>query len=165
MHVTNFGNTRGVGSLLPLPPNGPCACAVPAGEGGLSRLAQYQRYLTADVETIRMLYQYRTPMMLRYGCCVLIHVFALLLAPYFASFCSTWSRNDWNSCPAGYIAAILFVATSMLMYSIQKGLEQPFDMQVRLGIVVFMQLLGCSFERACLEAQRSAPQAHAVAPS
>lgn len=94
----------------------------------MSRVAQYQRYLTADLEMLRTLYQYRTPMMLRYGCAVLIHVFAILLAPYFQSFCATWAYAE-SRCPAGYLAAILFVTVTMLMYSIQAGLEQPFDMQ------------------------------------
>lgn len=113
-----------------------------AGEGGMSRVAQYLRYLSLDLENLRCLYQYRTPMMLRYGCCVLIHVFAIALAPYFGSFCETWSRTvgeknlytnkaavDTDTCPAGYIAACVFVVVTMLMYSIQTGLEMPFDMK------------------------------------
>ena len=95
----------------------------------MSRVAQYLRYLTLDLENLRTLYQYRTPQMLRYGCCVLIHVFALALAPYFGSFCETWSQKDYNTCPAGYIAACVFVVVTMLMYSIQTGLEMPFDMK------------------------------------
>jgi len=95
----------------------------------MSRVAQYLRYLTLDLENLRTLYQYRTPQMLRYGCCVLIHVFALALAPYFGSFCETWSQKDYRTCPAGYIAACVFVVVTMLMYSIQTGLEMPFDMK------------------------------------
>ena len=38
------------------------------GEGGLSRSAQYLRYIVSNMEELRMIRDYRTPAMMRYAC-------------------------------------------------------------------------------------------------
>jgi hypothetical protein len=70
---------------------------VPAtGEGGLSRTNQYLRYIIANVEELRMLKEYRTPIMMRYANGVLLHIFAVALAPYFCHFCDSWVKNGYT---------------------------------------------------------------------
>lgn len=36
------------------------------------------------------LQEYRTPYMMRSACGILLHIFAIILAPYFAHFCDSW---------------------------------------------------------------------------
>lgn len=60
------------------------------GEGGLSRTNQYLRYLISNLEELRSIKEYRTPTMMRHACGVLLHIFAVILAPYFVHFCDHW---------------------------------------------------------------------------
>ncbi|KAG2442541.1 hypothetical protein HXX76_002627 [Chlamydomonas incerta] len=99
------------------------------GEGGMSRTNQYLRYIISNLEELRMIREYRTPYMMRTACGILLHIFAIILAPYFAHFCDSWISlgNDEDTCPAGYAAAIVFVLIVMLLYHIQVDIEMPFD--------------------------------------
>ncbi|KAG2448310.1 hypothetical protein HYH02_006894 [Chlamydomonas schloesseri] len=99
------------------------------GEGGMSRTNQYLRYIISNLEELRMIREYRTPYMMRTACGILLHIFAIILAPYFAHFCDSWIAlgNDEDTCPAGYAAAIVFVMIVMLLYHIQIDIEMPFD--------------------------------------
>ncbi|WIA29367.1 hypothetical protein OEZ86_011872 [Tetradesmus obliquus] len=101
------------------------------GEGGMSRTNQYLRYMIANLEELRMIREYRTPIMMRYANGVLIHIFSMVLAPYFVHFCDSWQSLGYsrNSCPAGYNAAIVFTVICMLLYNVQQDIEQPFDME------------------------------------
>eukprot|EP00386_Alphamonas_edax_P001359 GDKI01004058.1.p1 GENE.GDKI01004058.1~~GDKI01004058.1.p1 ORF type:complete len:449 (-),score=141.86 GDKI01004058.1:323-1669(-) len=112
-------------------------CTKGAEAGGV-RLATLVATMAFEMEMLRTIVQYRTPVFLRYGCGMLIHVFAILLAPYFSSFCETWSQKvkddagklvaDEYTCPAGYMSSAAFVIVTMLSYAIQKQLENPFEM-------------------------------------
>ena len=42
------------------------------------------------VQELRTIREYRTPYMIRAACGVLLHLFAVILAPYFAHFCDSW---------------------------------------------------------------------------
>eukprot|EP00386_Alphamonas_edax_P015991 GDKI01048893.1.p1 GENE.GDKI01048893.1~~GDKI01048893.1.p1 ORF type:complete len:577 (-),score=146.76 GDKI01048893.1:131-1861(-) len=108
------------------------------GEAVSNRMHVLVNTLTTEMEQIKTIVNYRTPTFLRYGCGMMIHVFAIALAPYFVTFCDTWSQGDrdpktnkiipdHNTCPAGYISSAAFVLAVMLMYKIQLALEFPFD--------------------------------------
>ncbi|GLC38965.1 hypothetical protein PLESTB_000466300 [Pleodorina starrii] len=109
------------------------------GEGGMSRTNQYLRYVISNLEELRMIREYRTPYMMRTACGIMLHIFAIILAPYFAHFCDSWLAlgNDEETCPAGYAAAIVFVIIVMLLYHIQADIEMPFD-ETGLDDVFFM---------------------------
>lgn len=102
----------------------------PAGEGGLSRTNQYLRYIINGLEDLRCIRDYRTPTMMRYACGILLHIFAVILAPYFVHFCDSWIAvgGEVGNCPAGYAGSIVFCTISMLLYHIQQDIENPFDM-------------------------------------
>ncbi|EFJ52142.1 hypothetical protein VOLCADRAFT_103161 [Volvox carteri f. nagariensis] len=99
------------------------------GEGGMSRTNQYLRYIISNLEELRMIRDYRTPYMMRAACGILLHIFAIILAPYFAHFCDSWLAlgNDEATCPAGYAAAAVYVMIVMLLYHTMYDLEMPFD--------------------------------------
>lgn len=66
----------------------------------MSRTNQYLRYIISNLEELRMIREYRTPIMMRYANGVLLHIFAIFLAPYFVHFCDSWtsvgySRGRW----------------------------------------------------------------------
>ncbi|KXZ56745.1 hypothetical protein GPECTOR_1g671 [Gonium pectorale] len=94
------------------------------GEGGMSRTNQYLRYIISNLE----------------ACGILLHIFAIILAPYFAHFCDSWLAigNDEETCPAGYAGACVYVLIVMLLYHVQVDIEMPFD-EKGLDDVFFMQ--------------------------
>lgn len=98
------------------------------GEGGMSRTAQYLRYMVNHLEQLRMIRDYRTPSMMRHASGVLLHVFSVILAPYFLHFCDSWVSygHEEETCPAGYAAAIVYVMIVMLLFHVQTDLEDPF---------------------------------------
>ncbi|KAG2435396.1 hypothetical protein HXX76_007468 [Chlamydomonas incerta] len=100
-----------------------------AGEGGMSRLAQYIAKSTEALEKLRYLREYRTPFMLRYVSLILILVSLFLMSPYFAFMCvdSKWQQDTSGSCPAGYVMACLYVVVVCTLYGVQVALENPFD--------------------------------------
>lgn len=68
----------------------------------MSRTNQYLRYIISNLEELRMIREYRTPIMMRYANGVLLHIFAIFLAPYFVHFCDSWvnmgySRGRWET--------------------------------------------------------------------
>eukprot|EP00882_Tetradesmus_deserticola_P025750 GHRQ01028311.1.p1 GENE.GHRQ01028311.1~~GHRQ01028311.1.p1 ORF type:complete len:355 (+),score=109.23 GHRQ01028311.1:157-1221(+) len=92
------------------------------GEGGLSRSAQYLRYLMAQMEQLRMIKIYRTPFMLRYCCSVLIHIGAIVLGPYFVHIgvCDADATELWGlGCPAPFIMACIYAVICMLLLNVQ----------------------------------------------
>jgi hypothetical protein len=75
---------------------GALLCWSVTGEGGMSRTNQYLRYMMANLEELRMLREYRTPIMMRYANGVLLHIFAIILAPYFCHFCDSWVSYGYS---------------------------------------------------------------------
>ena len=62
-------------------------------EGGISRIAQYTRYLLAELEQLRILRLYAgSPHGMRHFVALMAHVSPIFLAPYFRNFCSTVDR-------------------------------------------------------------------------
>ena len=63
-------------------------------EGGISRIAQYTRYLLAELEQLRILRLYAgSPHGLRFFVALMAHVSPIFLAPYFRNFCSVTDRE------------------------------------------------------------------------
>ncbi|KAI8464831.1 MAG: hypothetical protein J3K34DRAFT_439060 [Monoraphidium minutum] len=104
------------------------------GEGGMSRTAQYLRYLVAHTEQLRMIKIYRTPTMLRAACSVLVHTLTIVLGPYFVHVgkCDAAPGAEepgfgaW--CPAPYIMVCLWVLITTLLLNVQDANEHPLDM-------------------------------------
>lgn len=96
------------------------------GEGGLSRTAQFLRYCVAQMEQLRMIKIYRTPTMLRHACSMMVHIGAVLLAPYFVHIgvCD----DNWEPCPGPYVMQTTYIVICMLLLNVQAAVEQPFDM-------------------------------------
>mmetsp|Transcript_2453 Transcript_2453/g.6293 ORF Transcript_2453/g.6293 Transcript_2453/m.6293 type:complete len:501 (-) Transcript_2453:485-1987(-) len=99
------------------------------GEGGLSRTNQYFRYIISNLEELRTIKEYRTPTMMRHACGVLLHIFAVILAPYFVHFCDSWEAQGHaeQTCAAGYMSAVVYVLIVMLMYHVQQDMENCMD--------------------------------------
>lgn len=115
----------------------------------MSRTNQYLRLLVSNLEELKVIKEYRTPTMVRYSAGVLIHVFAIILAPYFATFCRPWilEGHAMATCPAGYTVAIVYVLLVTMLFNIQADIEMPFDMRglddVFLNLVAeFNEMLG-----------------------
>ncbi len=47
-------------------------------------------HLTPPASLPLVAYADRTPYMMRTACGILLHIFAIILAPYFAHFCDSW---------------------------------------------------------------------------
>lgn len=62
----------------------------------MSRTNQYLRYIISNLEELRMIKEYRTPIMMRYANGVLLHIFAIFLAPYFVHFCDSWTSHGYS---------------------------------------------------------------------
>ncbi|KAF8073048.1 CAND8 [Scenedesmus sp. PABB004] len=71
------------------------------GEGGLSRTNQYLRMIVANLEELRCLKEYRTPIMMR-------------------------PRRHGAAAAA---AAVTFSLITLLLFHVQQDIEQPFDME------------------------------------
>ncbi|KAG2483990.1 hypothetical protein HYH03_017157 [Edaphochlamys debaryana] len=109
-----------------------------AGEGGMSRLAQYLAKSTEALERLRYLREYRTPFMLRYVSFILILLSIILVAPYFAFMCkdSKWEDDRSGSCPAEYVTAIIYVLCTMTLYSVQVPCNVYFDLDLEFAEVM-----------------------------
>jgi hypothetical protein len=71
--------------------------------------------MMASLEELRMLREYRTPIMMRYANGVLVHIFSVLVGPFFAHYCDRGGR-----CAAGHLVAGIYVVIVMLLW-VQAG--------------------------------------------
>ncbi|GFH19332.1 predicted protein, partial [Haematococcus lacustris] len=62
--------------------------------------------------------------MMRHACAILIHVFAVVLAPYFVHSCAD---SEAENCVAGYASAGVYVLICMLLLHVQQDLENCLD--------------------------------------
>ncbi len=121
----------------------------------MSRTNQYMRFIISNVEEMRTIKLYRTrkgralwfetqpaatpdstPLlsphvrtcaaaMMRHAVAVLVHIFAILLAPYWTSFCSAAGPGvSAGNCPAGYASASAFILVVLLLFHVQQDLEE-----------------------------------------
>ena len=62
--------------------------------------------------------------MMRHASGVLLHIFAIVLAPYFVHFCDSWVEegHDERTCVASYASSAIYVLIVMLLYHVQQDL-------------------------------------------
>jgi predicted membrane chloride channel (bestrophin family) len=87
----------------------------------LARLNQYLRNAIANVEKLRNVAGYRTPVALRAYTQVFLNAFPVLFSPYFALI----SSQGWW--PLGFVMASLYSLVLVGLDNIQESLEDPFD--------------------------------------
>jgi hypothetical protein len=89
--------------------------------GELSRCNQYVSKMLIDFESIKHIYQYRTPLSLRSFSDFFIVVLPVLYAPYFAAIGSEYPF------PLGYVPPLVLTLVLVSLDNIQEHLENPFD--------------------------------------
>jgi hypothetical protein len=92
---------------------------VPAGE--MSRVNQYLSKILIDVENLKTIYFYRTPITLRAYSRVFIYTFPVLYGPYFVFAAQSYSVG------LEYMMPVLFSFILVSLDNIQNHLESPFD--------------------------------------
>lgn len=89
--------------------------------GEVSRCNQYLSKMIISFETMKHIYQYRTPVTLRAYSDIFILVLPILYGPYFAYLATEFSPG------LEYLMPVLFAAILVGLDSIQAHLENPFD--------------------------------------
>ena len=89
--------------------------------GEVSRCNQYLSKMVVAFESIKHIYQYRTPKTLRSFSDVFITVLPPLYGPYFVHIAHDYSYG------LGYVMPILFTVILVSLDNIQEHLENPFD--------------------------------------
>jgi predicted membrane chloride channel (bestrophin family) len=89
--------------------------------GEASRCNQYLSKMILAFESVKHIYQYRTPRALRLYSDIFIVVLPILYGPYFASISQDFSRG------LEYLLPILFSVVLVTLDQIQEHLENPFD--------------------------------------
>lgn len=101
---------------------------LPSGE--VSRVSQYLSKIAVDIENLKGIWRYRTPITLRAYSKVFIYTFPILYGPYFASVAEGYSPN------LEYMMPVVFSFILVSLDNIQSHLEDPFD-QVGEDDIVF----------------------------
>lgn len=101
---------------------------LPSGE--ISRVSQYISKIAVDIENLKGIWRYRTPITLRAYSKVFIYTFPILYGPYFASVAEEYSPN------LEYMMPVVFSFILVSLDNIQSHLENPFD-QVGEDDIVF----------------------------
>ncbi len=89
--------------------------------GEVSRCNQYLSKMIASFETMKHIYQYRTPVTLRAYSHIFILVLPILYGPYFAHLATEYSPG------LEYLMPVLFSLIFVGLDNIQSHLENPFD--------------------------------------
>lgn len=89
--------------------------------GEASRCNQYLSKMILAFESIKHIYQYRTPRALRLYSDIFIIVLPILYGPYFAFISQKFSRG------LEYLLPIIFSVVLVTLDQIQEHLENPFD--------------------------------------
>ncbi len=89
--------------------------------GEVSRCNQYLSKMMASFETMKHIYQYRTPVTLRAYSNIFILVLPILYGPYFAYLATEYSPG------LEYFMPVLFSLIFVGLENIQSHLENPFD--------------------------------------
>lgn len=92
---------------------------LPSGEA--SRCNQYLSKMLFAFESVKHVYQYRTPRTLKAYSRVFIFLLPVVYGPYFAHLALEFSRG------LEYVMPILFAVVLMSLENIQEHLENPFD--------------------------------------
>lgn len=89
--------------------------------GEVSRMNQYISKILVDVENIKMIRTYRTPLTLRAYSRVFIYSFPIIYGPYFEFTAQTYAHG------LEYVMPIMFSFILISLDNIQEHLENPFD--------------------------------------
>jgi len=89
--------------------------------GEVSRISQYLSKMIIDLENMKMILHYRTPITLRAYSKIFIYSFPIIYGPYFAYTESLYSHG------LEYVLPILFSFILVSLDNIQDHLENPFD--------------------------------------
>ena len=92
---------------------------LPAGE--MSRVNQYLSKILIDIENLKTIYFYRTPITLRAYSRVFIYSFPVIYGPYFVYAAQSYSVG------LEYMMPVLFSFILVSLDNIQAHLESPFD--------------------------------------
>jgi hypothetical protein len=96
------------------------ANGLPSGE--CSRCNQYLSKMFIAFESIKHIYQYRTPNSLRAFSDFFITILPVLYGPYFA-----FQAQEYTYAPLAYLTPVLFALILVSLDNIQHHLENPFD--------------------------------------
>jgi len=89
--------------------------------GEVSRINQYISKILVDIENIKMIRKYRTPVTLRAYSKIFIYSFPLIYGPYFVA-----ASENYTSVLV-YVMPLLFSFILVSLDNIQMHLENPFD--------------------------------------
>ena len=107
--------------------------------GECSRTNQYLSKLITSYETIKHIYQYRTPISLRSFSSLFITILPILYGPYFAHLAQDMSYG------LAYFTPILLTMILVSLENIQEHLENPFDLvgvdDIKFNVEKFVELL------------------------
>lgn len=113
--------------------------------GECSRCNQYVSKMIVAFESVKHIYQYRTPRTLRAFSDVFIILLPLIYGPFFA-FCAI----EYEAPVLTYVMPVLFAVILTGLDNIQNHLEDPFDQigpdDVAINAEKFVELLGCGEE-------------------
>jgi hypothetical protein len=91
-------------------------------DGGISRNNQYLSKMLDAFESMKHIYEYRTPVTLRAYSKIFVHILPVLYGPYFALLAKDIPPILF------FLTPILFSITLVTLDNIQDHLENPFDM-------------------------------------
>jgi len=107
--------------------------------GECSRTNQYLSKIITSYETIKHIYQYRTPKSLRSFSSLFITILPILYGPYFAFMAEEMTAG------LAYITPVLLTMILVGLENIQEHLENPFDLvgvdDIKFNVEKFVDLL------------------------
>ena len=107
--------------------------------GECSRTNQYLSKIITSYETIKHIYQYRTPISLRSFSSLFINILPILYGPYFAHLAENMSFG------LAYVTPVLLTMILVGLENIQEHLENPFDLvgqdDIKFNVEKFVELL------------------------
>jgi predicted membrane chloride channel (bestrophin family) len=89
--------------------------------GEISRMNQYVSKILVDIENIKMIRTYRTPLTLRAYSRIFIYSFPIIYGPYFEYTASSYAHG------LEYVMPVMFSFILISLDNIQEHLENPFD--------------------------------------
>jgi predicted membrane chloride channel (bestrophin family) len=101
---------------------------LPSGE--VSRANQFLSKMIAAFETMKHIFQYRTPRSLRLYSKLFIYLLPILYSPYFAHIAEEYASG------LDYVMPVIFSVILVGLDNIQEHLENPYDLDVQDDIIL-----------------------------
>lgn len=118
--------------------------------GECSRCNQYVSKMIVAFESVKHIYQYRTPRTLRAFSDIFIILLPIIYGPYFAH-----EAVEYGAPQLTYVMPVLFAVILSGLDNIQSHLEDPFDQigpdDVAINAEKFVELLGCGEDGSACE--------------